>query len=69
MNGIVGGAYERLIVRVVVLDVGGEGLLGAEDGAAEIGLLDRLVLDADDEQGVRVWDAEADYRFFWIRGV
>ena len=44
-------------------DVRGQVLLGAEDGAAEVGLVDGFVLDADAEGGVGVWDAVEGYGF------
>ena len=62
------GAYERGVVGVVSLDVGGQGLLGAEDGATHVCFLDVFVLDADAEKGVCVWDAVEDYGF-WVRGI
>ncbi len=61
-------AYERPIARVMDHDESGQGFLGAEDGAAEIGLSDGFVLDADAEDGVGVWDAEEDYGLR-VRGV
>ena len=56
-------AYERPIARVMGRDVSGEGLLGAEESAAEIGLVDEFVLNADAEGDVGVWDAVEDYGF------
>lgn len=44
----------------MAIDERGQGLLGAEDGAAEVGLLDDDVLDGDAEGRVGVWDAEED---------
>ncbi len=60
--------YEGPIARVMGHDKSGQGCLGAEDGAAEIGLWDGFVLDADAEDGVGVRDAEEDYGFR-VRGV
>lgn len=48
---------EGCIVRIVGFDERGQGLLGAEDGATDIGLLDGVILEADTEEGVSVWDA------------
>lgn len=62
------GTYEGSILRIVVLDERGEVLLGAQDGAAEVGLLDGFVLDGEAEGGVGVWDAVEDY-YVWVRGV
>lgn len=43
------------------LDERGQPLLGAEDGAAEVGFGDGVLgLEADAEGGVGAWDAEAD---------
>ena len=42
-------------------DEGRERLLGAEDRAGEIGLVNRLVLDRDAEDGMGVWDAVEGY--------
>ena len=65
-----GGGFtdKRDIVRIVALDERGQRLLRAEDGAAEIGLLDAFIQDADAQDGVGVWDAVRDY-CCWVRGV
>lgn len=53
--------YQRFVPRVVRLYERGERLLGAEDGAAEVGFGDGVLgLEADAEGGVGAWDAEAD---------
>ena len=62
-----GGTYKRFIFRTVGADEGGERLLGAEDGAGEIGLVDRFVLERDAEDGVGVWDAVEGYVVFFDR--
>lgn len=54
------GTYEGIILRIVAFDVFGEGLLRAEDGAAEVPLFDGGVLDGDAEGCVGAWDAVED---------
>lgn len=53
----------------MAIDVRGQGLLGAEDGAAEVGLIDDGVLDGDAEVRVGAWDAEQDDFVGQVRGV
>lgn len=48
---------EGCIIRIIGLDERGQGLLSAEDGATDIGLLDGVILEADTEEGAGVWDA------------
>ena len=58
-GGVVGlFTYEGCILGIMAIDVRGQGLLGAEDGAAEVGFLDEAVLDGDAEDRVGAWDAE-----------
>lgn len=59
-KGLKSKTYKWRILCVIVTDEGGQRLLRAEDGAAHVGLLDVLVLDADAEDGVGVWDAVED---------
>lgn len=61
MQGEKRATHERLIPRIVILDVRGQRLLSAEDGASEIGFLDGVVLEADAEEGFGAWDAVEDY--------
>ena len=61
--------HKRFVLGVMGSDESGQGLLGAEDGAAEFGLGEGCVLEADAEDGVRAWDAVADDFVTDIRGI